>query len=581
MDTRRRERSPLEIYLRLLGYARPHWPMFLLGIVGMALSAAVETGWLWLTRTFLDGTFVNKDPATLTLVPIAVVVLFTARGLGDYLALYAPGWVGRQIVKRLRAQLFRHYLDLPNSFYDRNTSAQLLSKLTYNTEQIAEAATNSVTVLIRDTLTILGLLGWAFYISWRLTAFALLAAPLIAALLQTVNRAIRRYAGRIQNSMGEVTRVAKEALDGQRLIKVFNAQDFEARAFETVIESNRFQHMKLLRARAISNPVVQLLASFALAAVLYLAIKDVLTHGMTVGNFTSFLGALLIIAQALRRLVGVFGPLQQAVAAGASLFELLDEPGEPAGGTRALARARGEVEFRQVTFAYAGKPAALREVSFKVAPGEQLAIVGRSGSGKSTLVGLVPRFYDIDAGSVCLDGVDVREYPLAALRANVSLVSQDVVLLDGSIRDNIVFSTAGASEASIERAARSGHVLEFAQTLPKGLDTQVGDRGVLLSGGQRQRIAIARALLKDAPILILDEATSALDTEAERVIQAALEELMHNRTTLVIAHRLSTVENADRIVVLEEGRLLESGTHAQLLARGGSYAALYRMQFNV
>jgi subfamily B ATP-binding cassette protein MsbA len=572
--------GPLGIYRRLLGYARPHWPMFLLGVAGMALSAGVEVGWLRLIRDFLDGTFVKHDPATLTLVPLAVLVLFAARGLGDYLSQYAPGWVGRQIVKRLRGDLFRHYLDLPSAFYDRNTTAQLLSRLTYNTELVAEAATNSVTVLIRDTLTIIGLLGWAFYISWRLTAFALLAAPVIALLLQVVNRAIRRYAARIQNSMGDVTRLAKEALDGHRLIKVFNAQEQEARDFEQVIEANRYQNMKLLRARAISNPTVQMIAALALAAVLYLAIKDVLAQGTTVGNFSSFLGALLIIAQALRRLVGVFGPLQQGIAAGQSLFELLDEPGEPSGGTRALARARGEVEFIGVTFTYPGKAPALRAVSLKVAAGETVAIVGRSGGGKSTLVGLVARFYDVDRGQVRLDGHDVRDYPLRSLRDNVSLVSQDVVLMNGTIRDNIAYSLEGADAGAIERAARAAHVLEFAAALPQGLDTEVGDRGVLLSGGQRQRIAIARALLKDAPVLILDEATSALDTESERAIQEALAQLMQGRTTLVIAHRLSTIESADRIVVLEDGVLAETGTHAALLAQGGAYAALHRMQFS-
>ncbi|MBS0395574.1 MAG: lipid A export permease/ATP-binding protein MsbA [Proteobacteria bacterium] len=560
-------------------YARPFWRVFLLGVVGMAISAAVETAWMWLAKEFLDGTFFNHDPHTAVLVPVAIVAIFFVRGIGDYVAQYAPGWVGRQVVKRLRADLFRHYLDLPSAFYDRNASAQLLSRLTYNTELVAEATTNSLTVLIRDTLAVAGLLTWAFMQNARFTAIALLAAPVIGLLVRVVNRAISRYAARIQSSMGDVTRVAKEALDGQRVIKVFNAQDHEARDFEQVIEANRRQNMKLLRARAASNPTVQMIAALSLAGVLYLAIRDVFAHGMTPGSFSSLIGALIGVANALKRLVQVFGPLQQGIAAGQSVFEMLDEPAEPGGGDRPLGRARGEVEWQGVTFAYPGKAAALSDFSLRVAPGEMVAFVGRSGSGKSTLVGLVARFYDVEQGSVRVDGHDVRDYPLRELRANVSLVSQDVVLMDGTIRDNIVFSTVGADQAAIERAARAAHVLEFANALPQGLDTPVGDRGAMLSGGQRQRIAIARALLKDAPILILDEATSALDTEAERIIQEALVELMRDRTTLVIAHRLSTIEHADRIVVLDGGRIVESGAHAELLARGGAYAALHRRQF--
>lgn len=574
------ERSSVSVYLRLFGYAKPHWTMFSLGVVGMALFAACDTGFSILVKRFLDGAFLHYDPSTLMIVPIGIIVLFAARGLGDFLSVYAPGWVGRQVIKDLRADLFRHYLDLPTRYYDQSSSAALLSRLTYNTELVSEAATNSITVLIRDSLTIVGLLVWLFYSNWRLITFALVVAPLIVFLIQVINRAFRRYSARIQNSMGDVTRVAKEAIEGQRLIKVFNAQAFEARAFEAVIEANRFQNMKLMRARAMSNPIVQMIAACALAMVMFVAIRSVLRHEMTVGEFTSFLAALLFLTAPLRRLVAVFGALQQGIAAGESVFAVLDEPLEPTGGSRTLGRARGEVAFHDVSFAYPDKAPALQQVSFTARAGETVAIVGRSGSGKSTLVGLVPRFYDPSSGAVTVDGVDLREYTLESLRHNVSLVSQDVVLMNGSIRDNIVFNAVDVSAEDIDHAARSAHVLEFANQLPAGLDTEVGDRGVLLSGGQRQRIAIARALLKNAPILILDEATSALDTESERVIQDALEQLMRHRTTLVIAHRLSTIEHADRIIVLDEGKLIENGSHAELIARNGTYAALHRMQFN-
>jgi subfamily B ATP-binding cassette protein MsbA len=456
----------------------------------------------------------------------------------------------------------------------------MLSKLTYNIELVAEAATNAVTVMIKDSLTIVGLLGVLFYINWRLTLFSLIAAPLIAWLIQRINSRFRRYSARIQSSMGDVTRVAKEAIDGHRLIKLFNAQAFEAEQFERVNELNRQSFMRLIRTKATSNPVVQQIAAIGLAAVMYIAIQQLLRDELRIDDFIAFLTALLLITAPLRRLVAVGGPLQQGIAAGASVFEVLDEPPEDRGGTRAIERARGEVEFRGVTFTYASdKAAALYDVSFRVSAGETLAIVGRSGSGKSTLVSLLPRFYDPQSGSVRLDGCDVREYRLMDLRRQVSLVTQDVVLFNDSIRNNIGFGGA-AEPAAIEAAARAAHVLEFALELPEGLETPVGDRGVLLSGGQRQRIAIARALLKDSPILVLDEAMSALDTESERIIQQAIEGLMRNRTTLVIAHRLSTVENADRILVLDDGRVVECGTHTELLARGGAYATLHRLQFN-
>jgi subfamily B ATP-binding cassette protein MsbA len=518
----------------------------------------------------------------LVLVPAGIIVLFAARGIGDYLSVYAPGWVGRQVIKAIRRDLFARYLHLPSAFYDRSGVAQLLSRLTYNIELVAEAATTAITSMIRDTLTIAGLLGWLFWLNWRLTVFSLLVSPLIIGLIRVTSRLFRRYSTRIQSSMGDVTRVAKESLESQRIIKVFNAQPQQLEVFERVNEHNRASFMKLVTVKAVSNPVVQMIAAFGLAAVMYVAIRDVMAQGLTVGQFTSFLTALLLITAPLRRLVSLVGPLQQGIAAGESVFEILDTPVEDQGGTLSISRARGALEFRDVSFAYeAEKGKVLRGIAFTAAPGETIAIVGRSGSGKSTLIGLLPRFHDPGSGSVLLDGVDLRQYRLNDLRRQISLVSQDVMLIDDSIRSNIAFSVPGAEPQAIEAAAAAAHVLDFARELPDGLDARIGERGTLLSGGQRQRVAIARALLKNAPILILDEAMSALDSESEHVVQSALTELLRDRTTLVIAHRLSTIERADRIIVLDEGRIVESGTHVALLAAGGVYAALHRMQFNV
>ncbi len=567
-------------YRRLLGYLREHRNMFLVGVLGMVMSAASDAGWAAFIKFFLDGVFVNKDPRMTWMVPVTLVVLFVFRGIGDFLQTYCPGHVGRHIVKKMRAQLFDSYLHLPISFFDREASGALLSRLTYNTEQVAQSTTDSITVFIRDTLTIFGLVGYLVWQNPKLTLISLTVGPLIAFMIRRVNQLFRRYSRRIQNSMGDVTRVAKEAIEAPRVVRVFNAQAYETGLFEKVIEHNRRSYMRLMLTKGLSNPIVMLIASSAMAGVLYAATNDALKGSMTVGDFTSFIAALGLVTAPLRRIINVAGPLQQGIAAAQSIFEIMDMPREDPGGSRPIKRARGDVEFRDVTFRYAaGASDVLSGVSFGVRAGETLAIVGRSGSGKSTVVNMLPRFYDVAAGSVLLDGHDVREYGLAELRGQVSLVSQDVVLFNDTVRRNIAFGFP-ASDAEIEAAAVSARVTEFTDALPAGLDTEVGDRGILLSGGQRQRIAIARAMLRNTPVLILDEATSALDTELERQIQEQLETLMQNRTTLVIAHRLSTVEKASRILVMDGGRVIETGTHEELLARDGQYAVLYRMQFN-
>jgi subfamily B ATP-binding cassette protein MsbA len=585
------EGGGLRAYRRLLAYLAPYRGRFVLGMLGGVLFSATMTSFALFAKKFGDTVLVHPDRRAILWVPLALVGLFILRGIGDFTQTYFMGYVGRRIVSKVRAEVFRRILDLPIGYFDRHSSATLLSRLTYNTEQIGAATTDSIIVVVRTTLTIIGSLGFLLWLNWRLALIALILGPIVAWLVSVINRYFRRYSRRIQDSMGDVTRVAKESFEAPRLIKVYNAEAHVNRQFEAVNNHNLHSNMRLVLTKGVSNPIVQLVTALGAAFVLSIAIADAYYGRMSGGDLLAFITALVSIAQPLRELVGVAGPLQQGIAAGQSLFELLDEPIEPQGGTLRALRVRGEVQLDHVSFSYSAadvphngalpepRAAALSDVALSVPAGQSIAIVGRSGSGKSTLVNLLPRFYDVTAGSVRIDGSDVREYELKNLREQIAVVSQDVVLFNDTIRNNIAFGRE-VPDGAIERAAEAAHILEFIRTQPQGLDTLVGDRGMLLSGGQRQRIAIARALLKDAPILILDEATSALDTEAERHIQAALAQLVRNRTTFIIAHRLSTVEQADRIIVLDAGRIVESGTHQQLLALGGLYAQLHRLQFS-
>ena len=570
-----------QLYLRLLRYVAPYWQAFAVSVLTLIVVAATEAALPALMKPLLDGTFVERDPVLIRLVPVLIILLFLVRGVATFAGSYTSNWVGNKVVMDLRNEMFGKILHLPNHYYADHPTGTLISKLTFDVTQVTTAATSVVTVAVKDSLTIIGLLGWMFYLNWKLTLLGLVIAPPIVYIVRVVSLRLRNMSRETQRVMGELNQVVEEAIDGQKVVKIFGGQDYEAKRFNDSNNWVRRYTMKQISAAAANVPIVQLLAALAIAGIIYLVTAQSATNQTTVGGFVSFIAAMLMLTAPLKRLTGVNEYLQRGLAAAESVFELLGQQSEKDQGQVELQRAKGEIRFEGLSFSY-GDPArlALKDINLTIHPGETVALVGASGSGKTTMANLVPRFYHPTRGRILLDGHDLEELRLASLRANIALVSQDVVLFNDTVRANIAYGVMSKfSEAEIIAAGEAAHAMEFIRQLPLGLNTLVGENGVKLSGGQRQRLAIARAMLKNAPVLILDEATSALDTESERHVQAALDTLMRGRTTLVIAHRLSTIERADRIVVLANGGIAEIGTHQELLSRSGIYARLYQMQF--
>ncbi len=565
------------LYLRLLRYAWRYKLIFAISILAMVVLSATNTGFLATIKQVTDDGFVKQDPAKVSLLPFMLLGLLFIRATAGFVSSFAMRWVARHVVEDVRGDAFRSLMTLPISFFDAHSVGVLTSKLTFDTEQMAKASTNATVSVVRDSLTILGMLAYMLYLDWRLTLIFALVTPFMALFLKRVTPKVRSAGRYVQQSVGDMTKVSEEALSGQRMVKIFGGADYENNRFAKVIAKNRHMQIRLARIAGLSSFVVEVLAAISLALVIYYAVGR-----FSAGQFAAFIGALLMLIAPIKSLTGLNEDLQVGLAAAQSVFSVIDETSEQDTSTKEAPRAQGEIELRGVTLRYDdAKRPALDNLNLSIKPGEKIALVGRSGGGKTTLVSLLPRFYELQQGLILLDGIDIRAISLKSLRQQFALVSQDVILFNDTVFNNIAYGVLrDATEEEVIAAAKAAHAWEFIQHLPNGLQNEIGDRGIRLSGGQRQRIAIARAILKNAPILLLDEATSALDTESEQHVQAALDALMQNRTSIVIAHRLSTIENADRIMVMEQGKIVESGTHDVLIEQNGHYAKLYQKQFS-
>jgi subfamily B ATP-binding cassette protein MsbA len=575
--------TPGAVYKRLWGYTRKYWLMFAVGIIGVSLDAAMQAVFIRFVEPLIDRVFVAKDAEYGMWLAAGILGVVLLRITGHFSGIYGMEWTGRRVVADLRKELFSSYLHLPATFFDRNSPGQLISKLAYNSEQVAHAATKAVISAFRDIMLLVYLVLVMLSINVRLTAVLLMLVPVVALVVTTISRKFRKISRNIQDSMGDVAHVTEEAVVGQRVVKVFLGQETEKSRFDRVNERTRRLHMRMVAIHMLSSSMVQLAAGVAMVTLMLIATRPSMLDQITAGTFTSIFFAMVATIPPLKRLTTVQSQMQKGIAAAESIFVVIDTEKEKDSGQYTVDRARGELEFQNVSFQYDNShQAVLENINLRFPAGSVTALVGHSGSGKTTLAGLLPRFYIQNEGQILLDGRELAEYRLENLRQQIALVSQDVVLFNDTIAGNIAYGAlAGAGREAIINAAKAAHAMEFIEQLPEGLDTRLGESGTMLSGGQRQRLAIARALLKDAPVLILDEATSALDSQSERAIQDALKEVMKDRTTLVIAHRLSTIENADQVIVLRKGRVIEQGTHDELLAKGEAYARLYQTQFGI
>ena len=570
--------ASVQIYKRLLTYVKPYRVFFAISIVGFLMYSGTQTLFAALIKHIID-TLQTEAREGMVYLPLLFSGLMILHGIGAYIGNYFLAKVSVNVVHDLRCEIFNQYVLLPTAYFDTNNSGHMISRITNNVGQVTQAVTDSVRSIVREGFTAIGLLIYLFYSNWMLSLVFVAITPIIVVLVSYVSKRLRMISKRMQDSIGDMTHITSELVMGHRIVRSYGGEAYEKQRFLESSSNNRRQSLKLSTTLAIHSPIMQFILAIALSALMYMALFFM--KQASVGEFVGYLTAAFLLPKPIRSLSDANGDIQKGIAAAESLFDILDEPVEIDHGSYEIDRSAGLLEFKNLTFQYDGaSEPALHDINFTAEPGQTIALVGASGGGKSTLVNLVSRFYPYHQGQILLDGVDINSYKLANLRNQIALVNQQVTLFNDTIANNIAYGAlAGAPREQIETAAIDAYAMDFIAKLEQGLDTEIGENGVKLSGGQRQRLALARALLKDAPILILDEATSALDNESERYIQAALQKVMLNRTTLVIAHRLSTIENADLILVIEQGRIVERGAHQELLVKNGAYARLHSMQF--